>query len=142
MTVALFPPVTGIARPVKYFHGGIPGLKPGQLVLPPTTTGTGRTLAEHSEQLGGEHVRRDRVYLAASRDVAKAYAAFYPDGALYAVEPRGHVEPDPDCSLPGLSWQCEAAEVLTVVDPVVLFRSRTPERWLRMLTPSAAQGLR
>lgn len=127
---------------MRYFHGGIPGMKPGALILPPATTGTERTLAEYSEQLGGEHVRRDRVYLATARDVAKAYAAFYPDGALYEVEPRGALEPDPDCYVPGLSWQCEAAVVLAVVDPVVLFRARTPERWMRMLSPATSQGAR
>lgn len=123
---------------VRYFHGGIPGLRPGDLILPPATTGTARTLAEYAEQLGGDHVRRDRVYLATGRDVARAYAAFYPDGALYTVEPVGELEPDPDCYVPGLSWQCASATVLTVVDPVVLFRSRTPERWLRMVTPATA----
>jgi hypothetical protein len=76
------------------------------------------------------------VYLTTDRQVAKAYAAFYPDGALYSVVPESPVDPDPDCREPGLSWQCPRAVVAAVVDPVVLFRSRTPERWLRMLASS------
>jgi hypothetical protein len=119
---------------MRYFHGGIPGLKPGQLLLPPNTTGTDRTLATYSEQLADSgHVRRDRVYLTVGRDVAKVYAAFYPDGALYEVEPDGDTVPDPDCAVPGVSFECPAARVLRVVDPVVLLRARTADAWMRLL---------
>ena len=126
--------------PVRYFHGGVPGLKPGDLVLPAATTGTARTLTKYGIELGGDHVRRDRVYVTTGRDVGRAYAAFYPDGALYTVQPHGDLEPDPDCGIDGLSWQCQTATVLTVVDYAVLFRTRTVDRWLRMFTPAAAPG--
>lgn len=125
---------------MRYFHGGHPGLNPGDLILPPSTTGTARTLAQYSADLGGEHVRRDRIYLATGRDVARAYAAFYPDGALYEVTPHGDLEPDPDCLIDGLSWQCQTATVLRIVDHAVLFRTRTVDRWLRMLQPATAPG--
>lgn len=119
-----------------YFHGGYPGLKPGDLLLPPDTTGTEHRLsAIAAEHNGPAHsTRTDIVYVTTGRDVARAFAAFYPDGALYRVEPAGALEPDPDCDLPDLSWQCAAARVAAVVDPVVLFRTRTPERWLRLMT--------
>jgi len=122
----------------RYFHGGYPGLKPGQLILPPNQTGTDHRLSAIAAEHGGPaySTRTDIVYVATGRDVARAFAAFYPDGALYEVEPRGRLEPDPDSGIPGLSWQCPAAEVLTVVDPVVLFRTRTVDRWLRMLQPA------
>jgi hypothetical protein len=89
---------------MPYFHGGFPGLKPGDALLPPDATGTDHRLST--------------------------------DGALYSVVPESPVDPDPDCREPGLSWHCPRAIVLAVVDPVVLFRSRTPERWLRMLAGS------
>lgn len=118
----------------RYFHGGIPGLKPGALILPPDTTGTSRTLAHYSEQLADSgHVRRDRVYVTTGRDVAKVYAAFYPDGALYEVEPDGERVPDPDCEVPGVSFECPVARVVRVVDPVVLIRARTVDAWVRLL---------
>lgn len=122
----------------RYFHGGFPGLRPGDLVLPPDTTGTDHRLSAVSAVLGApvHATRTDVVYVTTGRDVARAYAAFYPDGALYEVKPRDELEPDPDCLMPGLSWHCSAAEVVAVVDPVVLFRTRTPERWLRLLTPA------
>lgn len=123
---------------MSYFHGGYPGLKPGDELLPPDRTGTDHRLSSYAAALGGPaHTRRtDLVYLTTDRQVARAYAAFYPDGALYQVLPASPVDPDPDCSVPRLSWHCPMAIVVAVVDPVVLFRARTPERWLRMLNPS------
>lgn len=119
---------------MTFFHGGVPGLKVGDYVLPPDKTGTTRTLSQYAAELGGpaDTLRTDLVYLTTERQVAKAYAAFYPDGALYQVLPESPVDRDPDCYTPGLSWHCPAAVVVVVVDPVVLFRTRTPERWLRM----------
>lgn len=123
---------------MAYFHGGYPGLKPGDLILPPDTTGTERRLSATAAELDAPaySTRTDVVYVTTGRDVARAFAAFYPDGALYRVEPRGDLEPDPDSGIPGLSWQCPAAEVVAVVDAAVLFRTRRPERWVRMLTPT------
>lgn len=122
---------------MAYFHGGYPGLKPGDLIQPPDTTGTDRRLSATAAELGApaHATRTDVVYVTTGRNVARAFAAFYPDGALYRVEPRGELEPDPDSGIPGLSWQCPAAEVVAVVDAAVLFRTRRPERWIRMLTP-------
>ncbi|MCP9205542.1 hypothetical protein [Streptomyces cucumeris] len=129
---------------MSYFHGGIPGLSIGDRLLPPDRTGTERRLSSFAADLGGpaHALRTDLVYLTTERQVARAYAAFYPDGALYQVLPESPVDPDPDCAEPGLSWQCPAAVVVTVVDPVVLFRDRTPERWIRMLNGPQQAGAR
>lgn len=123
---------------IRYFHGGVPGLKPGHLILPPDTTGTEHRLSAIAAEHNGPaySTRTDIVYVTTGRDVARAFAAFYPDGALYRVQPEGELEPDPDSGIPGLSWQCPAARIVAVVDHVVLFRDRTPQRWIRMLTPS------
>lgn len=98
----------------RYFHGGYPGLKPGDHILPPDLSGTDRRLSSYAAEIvGADHptARTDVVYLTTERNVARAYAAFYPDGALYQALPVGPVEPD----------------------PVVLFRTRRPKRWLRAL---------
>jgi hypothetical protein len=120
---------------MAYFHGGIPGLKPGALILPPDTTGTSHRLSAIAAEMDApaHATRTDVVYVTTDRDVARAYAALYPDGALYLVEPEGGPEPDPDCTTPGLSWQCPAARITTVVDPAVLARTRPVGRWLRLL---------
>lgn len=122
----------------RYFHGGYPGLKPGQLILPPDATGTDHRLSAIAAEHGGPaySTRTDIVYVTTARDVARAFAAFYPDGALYEVQPHEGLEPDPDCGIADLSWQCPAAVIRTVVDPVVPFRDRTPERWIRLMTRS------
>lgn len=119
---------------MTYFHGGVPGLKVGDWILPPDKSGTDHRLSRYAAELGGaaHATRTDVVYLTTDRQVARAYAAFYPDGALYQVLPVSPVDPDPDCTVDGLSWQCPWALVIAVLDPVVLFRTKRPERWLRM----------
>lgn len=128
-------------RPVRYFHGGVPGLRTGDLVRPPADTGVERTCTAHVVAMGGQ-ARADRVYVTSARDVARVFAALYPDGALYQVEPVGELVPDPDCRSVGVSWEVPAARVVRVVDPVVLVRARRVEAWLRLLERAAeAAGL-
>ncbi|MET9819621.1 hypothetical protein [Streptomyces sp. NPDC006355] len=117
---------------MRYFHGGVPGLVRGDLLLPPVVTGVERTLTADVLAMGGQ-ARRDRVYVTTGREVARVYAALRPDGALYEVEPVGELEADPDCQVAGVSYECPAARVVRVVDPVVLLRSRPFEAWLRKL---------
>lgn len=98
-----------------FFHGGVPDLAPGGMVLPPVSTGRTDTLLDTANAAGMQSPqRRDRVYIATEAEAALLYACSYPFGRgwLYAVEPLGEVEPDPDCSEPGLSFQCERARVV------------------------------
>lgn len=125
-----------VQRPPRYWHGGVPDLKPGGFVLPVTQTGNGNNLTANLAAAGitglaAGYVRSDRVHLTTDRDAAKVYAACYPDGALYRVEPVGEVEPDPDA--PDVSVRCERAVVLAVYDPCVRWAERGA-RWLRLLT--------
>lgn len=119
---------------MRYWHGGVPGLVKGALVLPRRETGAAG-LAQYADTVGApEYFRRDDVvYVATVRDIARAYAAMYPDGALYEVGPVGEVLPDPDHTGVGVSFMAPSAVVLSVVDPVVLLRSRPVGAWLRML---------
>ena len=122
----------------RYWHGGMPGLKVGDRILPPCESGTERRLIDSLPYAPPDDVARDDVvYLSTDRNVAKGYAAYYPDGALYEVRPVGELEPDPDCNVEGLSWRAPAAEVVSVVDPVVLLRSR-PLHWLRVIAKGGA----
>ncbi|KUN37748.1 hypothetical protein AQJ30_15810 [Streptomyces longwoodensis] len=128
----------------RFYHGGVPGLRLDDRLLPPAVTGIEKSLTATAQELGAspEHARRDRVYVTTSRDVARVYAALAPDGALYEVLPVDELTPDPDCLAPGVSWMCKAAVVVRIVDPVVLLRTRPFEAWMRMLNRAAAAASR
>lgn len=115
---------------VVYWHGGIRGLKHGEMILPPSVTGSEHTLEKYGHELSVELQRPDRVYFTTNRNTARAYAALYPNGALYVVVPQGEVEEDPDNSVPGLSYMAPAAMIAGVYDPRVNIK---PARALRYL---------
>ena len=117
---------------VRLYHGGVPGLQVGDAILPPDLTGTEHRLSVHVPPGAPHGTRTDRVYLTTSRGIAETYAALYPDGALYEVEQPDSTEPDPDA--PDAAVMVRSAVVRRVVDPVVLFRSRSWHYWLRRLT--------
>jgi hypothetical protein len=94
-----------------FWHGGSGGRKRGEFLLPPTIT-----QVPSCSEFGAAGVhRRDRVYVTTQMLAAEMFAAFQTNGVVYLCEPIGLIEPDPDCSLPGLSWQCEKARVLRVI---------------------------
>lgn len=107
--------------PTTYWHGGPPGRKRGEFLLPPAVT-KARSLSEFGA--AGVH-RVDRVYVATMLDGALFYAAGWPRGVIYECEPIGTLEPDPDCSMAGLSWQCEMARIVRVIRVPERVRART-----------------
>ncbi len=96
-----------------FFHGGAPKLKVGSEILPTNITGA-KSLASY----GANGIcRRDRVYVTTSIEAAMLYAGMHPSGKgqIYAVQPIGELEEDPDCSEPNLSFSCEKAKILMTV---------------------------
>jgi hypothetical protein len=105
----------------KYYHGGVRGLKKGDKLLPPCTTGKS-TLLEYSKEIDPNGDQRDdRVYLTTYKKMAKLYAAMFPRGDVYEVIPDGQLEDDPDCLKPGLSYQCTSGTIKRVHDLSVRF---------------------
>ena len=104
-------------RPSYLYHGGVPGLRRGARILPPSITKTGRSLLQYSEEFPESTQRADRVYLTSDVGTAAIYAAGYSKagGAVYQVIPDQPVESDPDCLEPGLSFQAPAATVVGIV---------------------------
>lgn len=95
---------------MKFFHGGIKGLRRGDMILPPEQTGA-PSLARFDSR---DFCRQDRAYITTDKATAIIYAACLPKpGAVYEVEPIGVVEPDPDCKMSGLSFMCPKARVLS-----------------------------
>ena len=110
-----------------YYHGGVPGMFPGRILLPPSMTSF---RAEHAARArAGSIGRADRVYVTTSVEAAAMYASLYPrrsGGTVYRVEPIGVIEDDSDCHVPGLSYACDRARIVERV-PI----SRTFMRQIR-----------
>lgn len=119
-----------------YFHGGAPGLFPGDIVRSAEVKGVPSV-----SSAAGDAYRRDLVYITTSADEARDYARAYISpsvvaavregridlalarlgGAVYEVEPLGPLEPDRDyVGKPAISWQTIEARVVRVVDERVL----------------------
>ncbi|WP_324787068.1 hypothetical protein [Streptomyces sp. H51] len=109
---------------MRYFHGGVPGLKPGDLLTshPPYVV-AGCTVCRAGAQgqtatMGdGQAVdpstgRPDRVYITTDREYARFYASRYWYGDLYTVEPVGELELSAEDPWP--TWCVPAARVVSV----------------------------
>lgn len=92
----------------RYYHGGPRGLR--GFILPPSETKKLST----SDIVANRVHRRDRVYVATDIYGAGLYAIVHDAGVIYEVIPEGDLEPDPDCDLPGLSFSCLRARIVTV----------------------------
>lgn len=93
----------------KFYHGGPRGLRK---ILPSATTGTRSFTADMSRVC-----RRDRVYVTTDFSAALLYAACHEQGVIYEVCPVGELTPDIDCRQPGLSFECDFAEIVRVHKP-------------------------
>lgn len=120
------------------YHGGFPGLRPGELVLPPDESGTEYRLSAYAPQAARWGYRTDVVYLTRVENQARAFAACYPDGALYQCEPIELLGPDPDN--PASAVMARRARVVAVVRPRVLFAHRRPESWFRLIHEESPMG--
>ena len=108
------------------FHGGVPGLHPGDLITPqPADHGTHLldgcpvcAARAAGDPLPGDPNDATQIYVTGDRDYAKIFANGYPRGALYRVQTLGETTPtldDPE----GTSWSCSGARVISVLDPLV-----------------------
>lgn len=123
------------------FHGGAPGLRPGD-VITPQPLGEGAHLVDgcdicearkRGEQLPTDDLDASKVYVTTDRQYARIYAAGYPNGALYRVEPVGEMTPSPD---PVPSWGCDSARVISVYDPYVRLSASQMRRATKLLAQS------
>lgn len=115
-----------------YFHGGFPGLNVGDMILPPSVTGTNHDLSTELMELDRpDLIRTDMVYATTVQDVARGFAAMHPDGALYRVEMVGEVWPDPD--LPVTCVMGGSARVVEVVRARVVLAHRRLDSWARLV---------
>ncbi|MEU8968089.1 hypothetical protein AB0D11_02240 [Streptomyces monashensis] len=129
---------------IRYFHGGIPDLKPGQLITPHppkvvddcpicVARAAGQTaVIEGLGPVDPATARPDRVYITLDREYARFYASKYWQGDLYVVEPVGDLEPSVEDRFP--SWTCEAARVRSVYQRCVLLTPKQRRALLKRWT--------
>ncbi|TVU64850.1 hypothetical protein FQP90_07305 [Paenarthrobacter nitroguajacolicus] len=117
------------------FHGGAPGLKVGDRVLPPTETRVKSQALAASLELGFGKIAQqlDKVYMTTDVKLARAYAGMWTDpasasspaggGVVYRVEVEdGTLEADKDLlSSPGVSYQASSAVVVDIQYSYVAF---------------------
>ena len=105
---------------LRFYHGGASGRHVGDLLLPPSRTSARPN--ECSALYGAGVYDSGRVYVLTDRDLAWAFAVRRPGeiGALYRVEPRTPIDPDPDIAglEPPVSFTCASAVVAEVLDKV------------------------
>lgn len=132
---------------VRYWHGGIPGLRPGDLIVPsepnyldncPVCQAKKAGINTPMDPLTGHP---DSVYITTDRDYGRFYASKYPRGDLYRVEPVGDLVASDEDRFP--TWRARSVRVAAVLDRCVTLthRQRTSliHRW-EVLDRAAVRG--
>jgi hypothetical protein len=125
-----------VLRELRLWHGGVPGLKPGDLIAPDPTR------VEHlvdgcdvceARRRGAPLATDDNdaalVYVTTDRDYARLYAADYPRGDLYRVAVDTDIAVPSNDPLP--SWGVPTARVLAVYDRMVTLTPGQLRKWRR-----------
>lgn len=108
----------------RLWHGGKPGLTPGQVLLP----GHSRRIHEGcafcaAREAGGTVAGIDppsakhAVYVTSDKEYARHYASLYGYGDLYTVEPVGERAVSDEDHFP--TWACDSARVVAVYQRAV-----------------------
>lgn len=114
---------------MRLWHGGIPGLRPGDLIEPGhdrrAHEGCPWCEARTGQAQGGPQPvidalarEKGRVYMTTDREYARHYASLWGRGDLYRVEPVGDLRRSEEDTVE--SWTAPAARVLAVYDRAVL----------------------
>lgn len=128
---------------MRLFHGGIPDLRPGDLITPHpprvvdgcpicVARANGQTAVVDGMPVDPATARPDRVYVTSDREYGRFYASRWYRGDLYVVEPVGELEPSSEDRFP--SWTCEAARVRTVYQRCVLLTPKQRRALLKRWT--------
>ncbi len=130
-------PVAAKRRPLKLYHGGVPGLMPGEKLQPPSLSGV-----PSCSRLDSRHCQPDRIYLTTDSEEAAVYAALAPwhgHGDVYEVEPDGELEPEAISEDGTGSYAVSAATVVAVVRRAV-GREEAAARMTAFLLRTAIEG--
>lgn len=125
---------------MKLWHGGAPGLKVGDELLPPDETQFEWTSLAINEGVGlaNPNYRTDRVYATSDRALAEAFAAYWTrepkrkgGGWVYRVEfDDSSIEDDADFpSLSGVSFQAPKGRIVEVIRTGVPWQKKHLDKW-------------
>jgi len=138
--------VSGPGLPGRWWHGGAPGLRAGDMIVPGHERRAvegcpwceARARGDH--RLGDGPVGRpDQVYVTGVREYARYYASLWGRGDLYRVEPEGDLEVSHEDTVP--TWTAPAARVVAVVERAVLLTMGQRRRLYRIWTAADAVAL-
>jgi hypothetical protein len=120
---------------VRYWHGGIPGLRVGDLIEPghERATKDGCPICE-ARKAGAAAIdppsaHADRIYITTDRLYAKHYASLYGRGDLYRVEPISDLLRSTEDSYE--TYAVTSARVVAVYDRAVLLTNSERRRLFR-----------
>ena len=130
-----------------YWHGGVPGLKPGDILQPGHNRKLrdgcpyceARARGEAHQGIDGPSQHADKIYLTTDRLYAKHYASLYGRGWLYRVEPLGDVQRSTEDSMP--SYTADAARIVSVYARAVLLTMSERRRLWRAWTKADAASV-
>ena len=114
------------------YHGGVPGLRPGDLTEPGHPRGPYRRKFEALgplREIDPPARSADLVYLTPSRIYAAGFAHAYPHGDLYRVEPVGVVDVSGEDGAE--TYTAPAARVIAAVDRAVILTASEERRAAR-----------
>lgn len=122
---------------VSLYHGGVPGLAPGDLIEPGHKRRShkgcpwceARDRGEAHEGTDPPSGRPDRVYATGHRLYAKHHASLWGAGDLYRVEPVGEAEVSEEDTIPSVC--APALRVVSVLDRAVRLTDKERRRLLR-----------
>lgn len=124
----------------RLFHGGVPGLRPGDLIEPGHARRThdgcpwceARANGEAHLGIDGPSAEPDRVYATENRLYARFHASLWGLGDLYQVDPVGDVRVSIEDSIPTIT--APALRVRAVVDRAVRLTDKERRRLHREWT--------
>ncbi len=133
---------------MRYFHGGTPGLRPGDILTPSPPNYLDNCPVCQAKKAGINTAidpltqHPDRIYITTDRDYARFYASKYWRGDLYVVEPLGPLVKSVEDYFP--TWSAPTARVKAVYDRAVQLttsqRRSLLRRWKRLEDAHATKG--
>ena len=123
---------------MTYYHGGKPGLRPGDLLTPYHDRAGHPGCAFCEARARGETIKgidppsqHESVYVTTHRLYAKHYASLWGYGDLYRVDPLGEFVASEEDTM--RAFRCDQARIVSVLDRAVLLtpseRRRIHREW-------------